>query len=60
LIDVETKYMATAKELRAWAAAVRHWVTKIDDTHTAQNAAKLAAEMDRLAACLEVADRQLA
>lgn len=52
--------MATAKELRAWAAAVRHWVTKIDDTHTAQNAAKLAAEMDRLAACLEVADRQLA
>jgi hypothetical protein len=60
LTDVETKHMATAKELRAWAATARRWVAKIDDTRTAQDAAKLAAELDCLAACLEVADRQLA
>lgn len=51
--------MATAKTLREWAATVRHWATQIDDAETAKRANFLAAEMERLAAWKEVADRQL-
>ena len=51
--------MATAKELRVWAITVRHWAAKIDDGETAAHATRLAAEMERLAACKEVVERQL-
>jgi hypothetical protein len=54
------KAMATAKELRAWAATVRHWAAKIDGARIADHAARRGAEKDRLAACMDVADRQLA
>jgi len=50
--------MATAKELRAWAATIRRWAERIDDTRASEQAARLAAEFDRLAACKDVADRQ--
>lgn len=52
--------MVTAKELRVWALTVRKWAMKIDDKPTADLAANLATEMDSLATCKEVADRQLA
>lgn len=52
--------MATAKELRIWAATVRQWMTKIDNPRAIECAAALAAEMDNLAARKEVSDRQLA
>jgi hypothetical protein len=51
--------MAAAKELRAWAATIRRWAGMIDDIRAAEHAVGLAAELDRLAACKEVADRQL-
>ena len=46
--------MATAKELRVWAASIRRWATMIDDTRVAEHAASLAAELDNLAARKEV------
>jgi hypothetical protein len=51
--------MATAKELRVLATALRNWALKIHDPDTAQRTASLAVEMDGLAARMEVADRQL-
>jgi hypothetical protein len=50
--------MATANELRVWAATIRRWAGMIDDTRAAEHAASLAAELDRLAARKDVADRQ--
>ena len=50
--------MATAKELRVWAASIRRWARMIDDTRVAEHAASLAAELDNLAARKEVVDRQ--
>ena len=50
--------MATAKELRVWAASIRRWARMIDDSRVAEHAASLAAELDNLAARNEVADRQ--
>jgi hypothetical protein len=50
--------MATAKELRVWASAVRDWAAKIDDAGTAEHALRLAAEMESLAARKETAERQ--
>ena len=50
--------MATAKELRVWAASIRRWARMIDDTRVAEHAAGLAAELDNLAARKEVVDRQ--
>lgn len=51
--------MATAKELQIWANTVRLWITKIEDTATSERLAQAAAEMERLADCKEVAERQL-
>jgi hypothetical protein len=50
--------MATAKELRAWATTIRQWVVKMDDARAAEHAARLVAELDRLAECKDAADRQ--
>jgi hypothetical protein len=52
------KAMATAKELRLWAANIRQWVARIDDAHVAKHAEDVAAEMDRLASRKEVSERQ--
>jgi hypothetical protein len=52
------KTMVTAKELRLWAANIRHWVTQIEDAHVAKNAEDVAAEMGRLASRKEVSERQ--
>jgi hypothetical protein len=51
--------MATAKELRVLAMTLRVWARKIHDPGTAMRTLGLAAEMDGLAASIEVADRQL-
>jgi hypothetical protein len=51
--------MATGKELRQWVAMIRHWMTRIDDAKAVDHAARLAAELELLAACKETADRQL-
>jgi hypothetical protein len=51
--------MTTAKELRIWSNSVRQWITKIEDTVTNECLARAAAEMERLAECKEVAERQL-
>lgn len=51
--------MTTAKELRIWANTVRQWITKIEDTVTIERLARAAAEIERLADCKEVAERQL-
>jgi hypothetical protein len=51
--------MATAKELRTWAATTKGWANKIDDAETAQRVAQVAAEMEALAARKEAAERQL-
>ena len=50
--------MATAKELRVWAASIRRWARMIDDSRAAEHAASLAAELDDLAIRKEVTDRQ--
>jgi hypothetical protein len=50
--------MATAKELRVWATTVRQWAAEIADAETAEQAVRLAAEMESLAARKETAERQ--
>jgi len=50
--------MTTAKELRLWANTAKRWVTEIDDAVTRERLALAIAEMERLADCKEVAERQ--
>jgi hypothetical protein len=50
--------MTTAKELRIWAHTAKQWIAKIDDTKVAESLALAAAEMEHLADCKEIAERQ--
>jgi hypothetical protein len=50
--------MATAKQLREWAATIRNLLAEIDDTRVAEHAAPLIAELEVLAACEDAAERQ--
>jgi hypothetical protein len=51
--------MATAKELRMWASTIRQWAAGLDDNLAFEYAVCLAAELDDLATCADVYDRQL-
>lgn len=51
--------MATAKQLREWAATIRTLLVEIDNRGVAEHAAPLIAELETLAACEEAAERQL-
>ena len=51
--------MATSKELRAWAADLRRWSESVDTGPVREQMVRLATEVERLAECKEVAERQL-
>jgi len=51
--------MATAKELRIWANTVRQWITQVENGRLNEYLTRVAAEMERLAALKEPAERQL-
>lgn len=51
--------MATSKELRAWTYTLRGWAASVDTDDVREQMARLAAELERLAECKEVAERQL-
>jgi transposase-like protein len=51
--------MATAKELRIWANTMRQWITQVENIRLNEDLARVAAEMERLAAQKEPAERQL-
>ncbi len=51
--------MATAKELRIWANTMRQWITEVENVRLNEDLARVAAEMERLAALKEPAERQL-
>ena len=50
--------MATSKELRALAHTLRGWASSVDDTKLRKRIAKLAKDLEHLAQCEEVAERQ--
>jgi hypothetical protein len=51
--------MATSKELHAWANTLRRWATTVDATDVRELMLALAAKVEHLAECKEVAERQL-
>jgi transposase-like protein len=51
--------MATCKELRIWANTMRQWITQVENVRLNEDLARVAAEMERLAAQKEPAERQL-
>jgi hypothetical protein len=51
--------MATAKALRIWANTMRQWITEVENVRLNEDLARVAAEMERLAALKEPAERQL-
>jgi hypothetical protein len=51
--------MATAKELRIWANTMRQWITQVENPRLNEDLTRVAAEMERLAAQKEPAERQL-
>ena len=50
--------MATSQELRAWAHTLRGWASSVDDAKVREQIDKLATELEHLAQCEEVAERQ--
>lgn len=51
--------MATAKQLRIWANTMRQWIAQVENVRLNEDLTRVAAEMDRLAAQKEPAERQL-
>lgn len=52
--------MATAREHSQWVTLMRQWMMRLDGNSTADHAGKSAAELEALAACEDVAERELA
>ena len=50
--------MATSKELRGLAHTLRGWASSVDDTKFRERIANLVTELEHLAQCEEVAERQ--
>jgi len=51
--------MATSNELRAWAYQLKRWAVSVDTPKVREQMVQLAAELEHLAQCKEVAERQL-
>ena len=51
--------MATSKELRIWANSLKAWAGSIDADQVREHMIQLAAELERLAAYKEPAERQV-
>ena len=51
--------MATSNELRAWANQLKQWALSVDTPKVREQMVLLAAELEHLAQCKEVAERQL-
>jgi hypothetical protein len=51
--------MATSKELRVWATTLRRWSASVENDSVREQMVRLSLELDRLAECKEVAERQL-
>jgi hypothetical protein len=50
--------MATSNALRVWANTLKEWAASVDADAVRERMIQLAAELDRLAECKEVAERQ--
>jgi hypothetical protein len=51
--------MATARQLRIWANTMRQWITQVENVGLHEDLTRVAADMERLAAQKEPAERQL-
>jgi hypothetical protein len=51
--------MATSKELRVWANTLRQWAASVETDRVREQMVRLSAQLERLAECKEVAERQL-
>jgi hypothetical protein len=56
---VEEAFMASSKELRVWATTLRRWSASVENDPVREQMVRLSVELDRLAECKEVAERQL-
>jgi hypothetical protein len=50
--------MATAKQLRDWCTAIRRLLAEVDDSRVTEFGSLLIGELEELAGCEEVAERQ--